>query len=129
MTYGTMKPKGAVPKLLGRASVVLAVVAGMQCRAQQVTATLSGTVRDASGTVVPQAELTVTNVSTGVAVKLPPTRQGVTFSSPASGHVLSLNGEKRVYDHSDFPNHADLVSKGDLACGATSRTDYAISRG
>ena len=35
--------------------------------AQQVTSTLSGTARDTSGAVVPQAALTATNVSTGIA--------------------------------------------------------------
>jgi hypothetical protein len=53
----------------GAAVIVTLLGANFPCRAQQVTATLSGTVRDTSGAVVPHAALTATNVSTGVAVK------------------------------------------------------------
>jgi hypothetical protein len=45
--------------------VLLAPV--LPCAGQQVNATLTGTVRDTSGAVVPQAAVTVKNVSTGVA--------------------------------------------------------------
>ena len=45
--------------------VLLIAALGIPGRAQQVNATLSGTVRDASGAVVPQTTLTVKNVSTG----------------------------------------------------------------
>jgi hypothetical protein len=53
------------------AIIVVLLGAGFPCRAQQVTATLSGTVRDTSGAVIPQAALTATNVATGVAAKTP----------------------------------------------------------
>jgi hypothetical protein len=53
----------------GSLLVVLAVMVGSESRAQQVTASLSGTVKDTSGAVVPQALLTARNVSTGVASK------------------------------------------------------------
>jgi Carboxypeptidase regulatory-like domain/TonB dependent receptor-like, beta-barrel len=46
-------------------ALTLALVYPTMCPGQQVNATLSGTVRDASGAVVPQAILTVKNVSTG----------------------------------------------------------------
>ena len=60
--------------------VVLVVVFGMQGKAQQVTATLSGTVSDPSGALVPDAQLTATNVNTGVAVK--------TISDPAGNYIF-----------------------------------------
>ncbi|HMD83111.1 MAG TPA: carboxypeptidase-like regulatory domain-containing protein [Terriglobia bacterium] len=68
-----LMPMQVVRRLLrltaGAAVIVTLLGADFPCRAQQVTATLSGTVRDTSGAVVPQAALTATNVSTGVAVK------------------------------------------------------------
>lgn len=64
---------GAAARLLSRAAVAAIIVillgANFPCRAQQVTATLSGTVQDATGAVVPQAAVTATNVNTGVAAK------------------------------------------------------------
>ena len=68
----SLMPKEMVGRHLHlAAAVTILVLLGMvsPCNAQQVTATLSGTVRDASGAVVPQAALTATNVSTGVAVQ------------------------------------------------------------
>lgn len=46
-------------------TLVLALAYPKVCPGQQVNATLSGTVRDVSGAVMPQATLTVKNVSTG----------------------------------------------------------------
>ncbi len=48
--------------------VLVLLVPGLPCVGQQVNATLGGTVRDASGAVVPQATLTAKNENTGVAV-------------------------------------------------------------
>jgi len=80
--------------ILGRALVVLFVVVGLQCRAQQVTATLSGTVSDPSGALVPEAQLTATNINTGVAVKTVSDSAGnYVFPSLPSG-TYSLSAEK-----------------------------------
>ena len=46
-------------------ALTLALAYPTMCPGQQVNATLSGTVRDASGAVVPQTSLTAKNVSTG----------------------------------------------------------------
>jgi hypothetical protein len=47
---------------------VLVVTAGLAfpLRAQVITATLSGTIKDSSGSVVPDAKVTATNISTGL---------------------------------------------------------------
>ena len=54
-----------VPILL----VVLCALASSSAFAQQETATIAGTVRDASGAVVPGATITVTNIRTNIAVR------------------------------------------------------------
>ncbi len=48
-------------------SMLLSVWPG---RAQEVTARLSGTVKDPAGAMVPEAALTATNVSTGLAARV-----------------------------------------------------------
>jgi hypothetical protein len=45
------------------------LAAGVAGTAQQVTSTLSGTIRDTSGAVIPQAALTATNTSTGIGTR------------------------------------------------------------
>ncbi len=54
---------------LAQVSLILPVLLALDlpCSGQQVNAALTGTVRDASGAVVPEATLTVKNDSTGVA--------------------------------------------------------------
>ncbi|MBV8818242.1 MAG: hypothetical protein JO022_07775 [Acidobacteriaceae bacterium] len=48
-------------------ALLLAVAAALY--AQEFRATLDGSVVDSSGAVVPKAQLTVTNVQTGVAIR------------------------------------------------------------
>lgn len=60
--------------------IALAVVGTPPLNAQQVTASLSGTVTDASGAVIPGAVLTATNVSTGVITR--------TISGSAGNYIL-----------------------------------------
>src|SRR5215467_13095565 len=50
--------------------------------AQQETATITGEVRDANGSVVPKATITVTNVETNVSLKSETNDQGV-FTVPS----------------------------------------------
>src|SRR5271165_18869 len=60
--------------------------------AQSIFATLSGTVRDATGAVVPGAEVTITNSASGVSKKLTSTSEGFFIATylpaPASYHVV-----------------------------------------
>ena len=46
--------------------VLVTLVVGLPCAGQMVNATLTGTVKDSSGAVVPQAVVKVTDLSTGV---------------------------------------------------------------
>jgi Carboxypeptidase regulatory-like domain len=49
--------------------VVLAILASMPSRAQISTATLSGTVTNASGMAVPGAEISIKNLETGQSIR------------------------------------------------------------
>src|SRR5713226_1133560 len=51
------------------ALVLCLVISVWPGRAQEVTARLSGTVKDPAGAVVPEAALTATNVSTGLVTR------------------------------------------------------------
>ena len=51
------------------ALALIAVLSAWPVRAQEVTARLSGTVKDPAGAVVPDAALTATNTGTGVATR------------------------------------------------------------
>jgi hypothetical protein len=62
--------------------------------AQEVTARLVGTVRDAAGGVVPQAALTATNVSTGVATRTTSDSAGDYVFPALSPGVYTLTVEK-----------------------------------
>jgi len=59
--------------------VLILLAPVLPCAGQQVNATLTGTIKDSSGAVVPQAAVTVKNVSTGVAS---------TTTSDASGNYI-----------------------------------------
>src|SRR5713226_4380838 len=56
------------PRGLAEVSLIVLVLlaSALPCAGQQVNATLTGAVRDASGAVVPEATLTAKNESTGV---------------------------------------------------------------
>ena len=71
---------GRLLHLAAGAAMMVLLGTVLPCRAQQVTATLSGTVRDTTGAMVPQAALAATNVGTGVAVK--------TTSDPAGNYIF-----------------------------------------
>jgi hypothetical protein len=83
---------------LFRASVIVALAAA-PCAAQTIRGTLTGTVTDSSGAVVPGATVTVTNAATGVVDSAVTNQQGsYTFPllSPGSYQaVVELPGFKR----------------------------------
>ncbi|HEU4635079.1 MAG TPA: TonB-dependent receptor, partial [Edaphobacter sp.] len=63
--------------LLSFLSVLLLVVCGAVSRAQTITGSINGTVTDPSGAVVPNAQVTATNVDTNVATQATTNNDGI----------------------------------------------------
>lgn len=89
---------GAACRLLSRVAgagiIVILLGANFPSVAQQVTATLSGSVKDSTGAMVPEAALNATNVSTGVAAKTTSDAAGnYIFPSLAAG-TYTLSAER-----------------------------------
>ena len=70
---------GVMRRLLGCLFCLLLVTAGW---GQETTGSIVGTVRDASGAVVPNATVTLTNTDTGVVVRVVKTGPNGDFSAP-----------------------------------------------
>jgi Carboxypeptidase regulatory-like domain len=75
---------GQALSLPGWLLLLITAAVALPCRAQQVTASLSGTVKDPTGAVIPQAVLTARNVGTGVAAK--------TISNSAGSYIFPSLG-------------------------------------
>jgi outer membrane receptor protein involved in Fe transport len=69
------------PRILGFVFVVLTTLLSVQARAQVAGGTESGTVTDASGAVIPNAQISITNVATGVTRSVTTDAAGF-YSSP-----------------------------------------------
>ena len=70
------------PKSLWIPILVLSVIAALKLPAQTATGTISGTVTDESGAVIPSATVTITNKATGSARTLTANSEGL-YSAPA----------------------------------------------
>ena len=66
----------------------------LPCAAQQVTATLNGTVRDSTGGVIPQTALSATNVATGVVTRTTSDEAGRYAFPLLSPGTYTLSAEK-----------------------------------
>lgn len=77
--------------------IALAFLASPFLNAQQVTASLSGTVRDSSGAVIPQAGLTATNVSTGVPSRTVSDSSGNYIFPSLAPATYTLSAEKQGF--------------------------------
>jgi hypothetical protein len=82
MTFSRTRPEGG-PEFRTRnlirvavAVLVVAGISGISSRAQQLTAEIKGTVADVTGSAVPEAQVTATNVQTGVAQTVPSKSDG-----------------------------------------------------
>jgi Carboxypeptidase regulatory-like domain len=97
MTHGTLKVIERGLKLVAKLLVASAFLVVPQGKAQQVTATLAGTVRDTSGAVVPEAGVNATNVNTGVRFRTISGSSGrYIFPSLAPG-AYALSAEKQGF--------------------------------
>ena len=82
--------------------VLFLVLIGSQAFAQKDSATLLGTVRDASGAVVPHAGVTAQNLSTNVAVSTTTNQQGEYLLTPLHVGEYSLNIQASGFAPSTF---------------------------
>ena len=76
------------PRLLLLLLLLSALTFPLTASAQQETATMTGTVRDPSGAIVPRATVTVTNVQTNISLKTETDDAG-SISFPACGRVIT----------------------------------------
>lgn len=88
------------------AAVMLALLYPLPCAGQQVNATLSGTIRDSSGAVVPQAAVTVENMDTTVTRKTTSDSQGHYIFPSLPPATYSLSAEKSGFNRTVIPNIA-----------------------
>lgn len=89
---------GAACRLLSRVAgagiIVILLGANFPSVAQQVTATLSGSVKDSTGAMVPEAALNATNVSTGVAAKTTSDAAGNYIFPSLTAGTYTLSAER-----------------------------------
>jgi hypothetical protein len=98
--------------IICKALVILATLAGWAALAQDITGSISGTVKDSSGALVTNATVTLTNTDTGVVVRtvntdssggysaplLPIGRYSVTVEAPGFKKSVQKNIELNVND-------------------------------
>src|SRR3954454_10242334 len=79
----------------GNIVVLMAVllVQGLRLQAQQATAALNGTIRDTAGSIVPDVQLTLANVATGIERKTLCNSAGnyVFLNIPPGSYVLQAS--------------------------------------
>jgi len=98
------------------------IVAPTQLRAQVAGATLSGTVTDTSGTVIPSAQLSIKNLATGITVSVSANSDGL-YSAP---NLLPAEYEVVV----SAPGFSTLVRSGmTLTVGAQQVLNFTLRVG
>jgi len=100
-----------------RGAIALAM-GGYTARAQDVTATITGTVMDASGGAVVGATVTAKSVNAAPSLRPSPTKREFTESRSSRSAAMSSRGEERV---SDF-----LVSAFALVLNQIARIDVQM---
>jgi outer membrane receptor protein involved in Fe transport len=109
-------------RLLQVFALLSILAAPAQLRAQVSGATLSGTVTDTTGTVIPRAEVSIKNVATGIAVAVTANSDGL-YSAPNL-----LPGEYQVIVSA--PGFATLVQAGlTLTVGAQQVLNFTLRVG
>lgn len=102
------------------ATLVIVSIGGLY--SQTSTATLAGTVRDASNAVVAQAQVTLTNSSTGISRKV---------ESDGQGRYIFSNVEPGQYDLSvEHPGFKTALQRGVLlTVGGSAVVDFTLELG
>src|SRR5580692_1230840 len=108
-------------KLLSTVSACLLLWATVSAPAQEPTGIISGTITDASGAVVPDATITITNKGTGAARTAVTNAEGL-YSAPAL-----LPGEYEV--RLERPGFRTVVSEVQVVAGGTATRNLAIVPG
>lgn len=101
--------------------MLLFSLAWISIQAQAPTGTISGTVTDASGAVVPNATITITNKATGVARTLTANSEGL-YSAPAL-----LPGEYEV--KAELQGFRTTVRSAQVLAGSPTTVDMAMQVG
>lgn len=108
-------------KLLSAVAVCVVLGAAVSARAQEPTGIISGTVTDASGAVVPNATITITNKATGAARTAATNAEGL-YSAPA---LLPAEYEVRV----EQTGFRTVVAAAQVVAGGTTNLDLALTPG
>jgi carboxypeptidase family protein len=130
-----MKKKGySMMRTLTLFVVALALLPSMpeMLQAQSATGQITGTVSDATGAVVPNAKVTLTNQRTGLTRDTTANESGVYAFPLLSVGVYSVSAEQQgfsVAKRSDITLNVDQVVRVDLqlAVGQTTETVYVQS--
>jgi hypothetical protein len=115
-----MKRRGLHDFVLGL-SVLLILGCATPARAQQPTGVIAGTITDATGAVIPDATVTITNKATGVARTATTNAAGL-YSAPSL-----LPGEYEV--RMERTGFRTTVSNAQVVAGTTTTLDLTMSPG
>src|SRR5579872_2328920 len=92
-----LRSKGVVVRSLLILAALLAAFYPVLTNAQNVTGSIQGSVLDASGSAVPNAEITVTNNSTGVARTTTATGDGLYSVPSLQPGVYTVDGKAQGF--------------------------------
>ena len=108
--------------------LMIVAIMGATAAAQDITGSISGTVKDPTGAVMPNATVTITNTDTGVVVRRLKTDNGGNYSAPLLpiGHysvqVQAPGFKKSVYNDIELNVNDKLTVNGQLSLGTTEET-------
>src|SRR6266542_5509633 len=107
---------------LGVGVFVVFGLASVRSSGQVVTGSLVGTIRDASGAVIPNADITVTNQKTGVSLNLKSNEAGDYVAPYLEPGTYSVTAKSQGFQTAVSANNDVMVNE-------TRRVDLALSLG